>query len=299
MITKSQWHKGMLEWEIDPGTMGISVVFSWDVPKAMARAVWLRSIGFEVRVGGPAAFMMRKQLAGIGWLQVGGDIPDAVQRHNPDATFASRGCPVGCYFCIVPAMEGKEFTLLPNFEPRPILCDNNLSALPADYQDHIIDRYLSSGMPLLDANSGFEPKTFDDVVLKRWEAINKGPWRFAYDETEEGPDVERVCKMLRGYPAGRKRVYVLIGNESPQDCLDRIYEVIHWGAEPHVQPIMKLTTETKTPWVRKDLGWNHQKLIDMGRWANRWIWRTAPFHEYERSFAAKRIGQASLPMVLT
>jgi hypothetical protein len=56
-------------------------------------------------------------------------------------------------------MEGRTFTLLPDFEPRPVLTDNNLSALPADYQQHVVDRYLAAGVPLLDANSGFEPKT--------------------------------------------------------------------------------------------------------------------------------------------
>ena len=58
------------------------------------------------------------------------------------ATFASRGCPVGCWFCIVPKMEGKAFTLLPDFPVRPILCDNNLSALPVDYQ-RFVDRIAS------------------------------------------------------------------------------------------------------------------------------------------------------------
>ena len=61
--------------------------------------------------------------------ELGGDV-DALPHHNANATIASRGCPVGCSFCIVPKMEGREFTLLPDFTPRPILCDNNLSALP-------------------------------------------------------------------------------------------------------------------------------------------------------------------------
>ena len=42
--------------------------------------------------------------------------------------------------------EGREFTLRPDFQVRPILCDNNLSALPAEYQKHIIDRYRAVTM---------------------------------------------------------------------------------------------------------------------------------------------------------
>lgn len=50
-------------------------------------------------------------------------------------------------------MEGRDFELIDDFEPRPILCDNNLSALPADFQDHIVARYQSAGVPLLDAKA--------------------------------------------------------------------------------------------------------------------------------------------------
>jgi len=95
-------------------------------------------------------------------------------------------------------MEGRQFTLIDDFTVRPVLCDNNLSALPADFQDHIVARYQKAEIPLLDANSGFEPRTFDEEVFRRWKPINKGPWRFAYDDQGDGPFVEQVMKMLRG-----------------------------------------------------------------------------------------------------
>jgi hypothetical protein len=31
-----------------------------------------------------------------------GKQPPAPNKHNPEATRASKGCPVGCHFCIVP-----------------------------------------------------------------------------------------------------------------------------------------------------------------------------------------------------
>lgn len=276
-LKKAKWGKGIVEW-IEGDTAYLSVVFSWDFDAAYSRAVMLRHMGYQVRVGGPGVFVMGQRLAGVA--EVGGSIPDTVIRHNPMATFASRGCDVGCWFCIVPAMEGRTFTLIPDFQPRPILCDNNLSALPGEYQDHIIDRYQRAGVPLLDANSGFEPQTFDDEVYARWRRLNRGPWRFAYDELKEGEDVRRVLRMLKDLPASKKRVYVLIGNEQPLLCLYRIHQVIAWGGEPHVQPVMKLNARQKQPWVRKDLGWTAQSLRDMARWANRWIWRKAFFREY-------------------
>ena len=280
LTTKAKWHKGIAEWvdDDDPNTVNLSVVFTWDAGKAYSRAVWLRALGYNVRVGGPGIFTLKRDFAGIA--KVGDPLPDAVARHNPSATFASKGCPVGCYFCIVPAMEGRKFTLLPEFEPRPILCDNNISALPADYQDYMVDKYVRSDVRLLDANSGFEPATFDDEVYRRWDVINKGPWRFAYDETAEGADVERVCRMLAAVPSSRKRVYVLLGNEPFADCMARIREVIAWGAEPHCQPIIKLKARVRRPWIRYD--WTPQLLTDVARWANRWVWRTCDFADYRR-----------------
>ena len=277
------WRKGIVDWT-DGGTAYISVVFSWDAPQAYSKAAWYRALGYDVKVGGPGVFVLGRMFREVA--QVGGSIPDTVVRHNPSATFASRGCDVGCWFCIVPPMEGRNFTLIPDFTPRPILCDNNLSALPADYQAHIIKRYRETNTPLLDANSGFEPRTFDEEVLARWQAVNRGPWRFAFDEVEERADVERVMIMLADIPAKLKRVYVLIGNEPFDSCMERIQEVIAWGGEPHVQPVKKLNALVNEPWVRFD--WTGQKLKDVARWANGWLWRDIPFMDYDRAMKKDR-----------
>jgi hypothetical protein len=279
-LPKSRWNKGFAEWT-EGDTAYLSIAFTWLLDKAYGRALWYRALGFKVRAGGPALFLvkMKHELEDVA--ELGGDYPDAIARHNPAATIASRGCPVGCWFCIVPAMEGRDFTLLPDFPVRPVLCDNNLSALPVDYQDHIIARYQAEGVPLLDANSGFEPRTFDEAVYARWRTINQGPWRFAYDDQPERGDVLRVMRMLKSEPAKKKRVYVLIGNEPFDACMGRIREVIEWGGEPHVQPYIKLNALEKRPHVRFD--WTDQRLRDVARWANGFVWRSAPFAEYDRS----------------
>ena len=279
----SPWHKGIVEWH-EGDTVSLSVVFTWHSDDAYQRAVYYREMGKRVRIGGPGVFVNAKALKEVA--EVGGDIPDTVTRHNPMATFASRGCPVGCWFCIVPAFEGREFTLIENFEPRPILCDNNLSALPDDYQKHVVKRYLDAGQFVWDAQSGFEPATFDDEVLARWKLVNRGPWRFAFDEEAERADVERCLRMLTDVSSKRVRVYVLIGNEPFESCMDRIRTVVDLGGEPHVQPLMKLNAREKKPWVRFD--WTHRKLMDVARWANRRLWKYTPFEEYDRSVRTGR-----------
>lgn len=281
------WVGGLAEWQ-DGETVYLSVAFTWRLADAGERADIATLLGKRVRIGGPALFTrhdVRDAFAKLGW-KVGGDLPDAIRHHHPSATIASRGCPVGCWFCIVPKMEGRAFTLLPDFPVRPILCDNNLSALPADYQDHIVGRYKATGIPLLDANSGFEPKTFTDEVYARWKPINRGPWRFAYDESGERADVERVMRMLKTESPKRKRVYVLIGNEPQAACLERIREVIAWGGEPHVQPYMKLNALERKPYPRFD--WTSQALTNVARWANRRLWRYMPFDKYNRHFKRDR-----------
>lgn len=284
MHTRGQWIGGLAEWT-EGDTAFLSIAFTWRLNDAYQRAIWYKAQGYHVRAGGPGIFTRKHFLADVA--EIGGDYPDAIERHNPQATFASRGCPVGCWFCIVPKMEGKKFTLLPDFVVRPVLCDNNLSALPADYQDHIVARYKAAGVPLLDANSGFEPRTFDDEVFARWRAINQGPWRFAYDDQQERPYVERVMRMLRDVPSRQKRVYVLIGNEPFDACIERIREVMAWGGEPYVQRYMKLNALERKPHIRFD--WTEQRLRDVARWANSpMIWRKTPFHEYRRSIKTSK-----------
>ena len=276
------WSGGLAEWS-EEGTTFLSVAFTWKLDEAYSRAIFAKACGQRVIAGGPALFLVKMQHELAGVAEIANAYPDAVTRHNPDATFASRGCPVGCWFCIVPAMEGREFTLLPDFPVRPVLCDNNLSALPADYQEHIIQRYQDAGVRLRDANSGFEPITFTPEVYERWKPLvnaGGGPWRFAYDETKEGPQVRQVMAILAGEPQKRKRVYVLIGNEPFAECMARIEEVIAAGCEPHVQPYMKLNALEKVPHERFD--WTVQRLQDVARWANGWVWKRAPFAEYDR-----------------
>jgi len=280
-----KWIGGLAEWTED-GTAYLSIAFTWKLNEARGRARWYKALGYRVVAGGPGTFRPS------GYLEndvdeLGGNLPDAVRHHHPDATIASRGCPVGCWFCIVPAMEGRNFTLIPDFPVRPILCDNNLSALPAEYQQHIIERYQGEGVQLMDANSGFEPRTFDGHVFERWNTVLKGPWRFAYDDMPEREDVQRVMHMLKDVSQQRKRVYVLIGNEPVDECMGRIREVVEWGGEPHVQPLMKLNALEKEHWVKFD--WTAQKLKDVARWANRRLWKYCDFDDYQSSVRSSRL----------
>lgn len=284
------WPDGLAEWTIGD-TAYLSVAFTWKLDDAFMKAQYYKALGYRVRAGGPGIFTRKHYLADVA--EIGGDIPDALVHHNPMATIASRGCPVGCWFCIVPKMEGRDFTLLPDFPVRPVLCDNNLSALPAEYQDRIVGRYKAAGVPLLDANSGFEPRTFDEQVLARWKPINRGPWRFAYDDAGDGEHVERVMKMLdrANVSSRRRQVYTMIGNEPFEACMHRIRQVVGWGGEPYAQPFMKLNALIKRPHVRFD--WTEAQLYAVKRWVNGRFWKYTDFAGYNSSAKSERIATSN------
>ncbi len=276
------WSGGLAEW-VEGDTAYLSVAFSWRLPDAFQRAAWYRAQGYTVRAGGPGTFANPRYLESVA--ELGGDV-DALVHHNPLATIASRGCPVGCYFCIVPKVEGLNFTFIPDFEPRPILCDNNLSALPIEYQQHIINKYQRSGVELRDANSGFEPITFDDGTFNRWREILRGPWRFAFDTTSEEPQVKRMMQILKDESAKRKQVYVLIGNEPIAACYERAQKVIEWGGEPYIQPLLPLNALDRDH-LKVAYDWTWTQLKDFQRYYNRHLWRYVKLHEY-----SNRKGQA-------
>lgn len=289
-IRPAKWHKGIAEWIVN-GVVHISVVFSWDADSAFQRCVWWKSQGYKVKVGGPGIWenKIRKMFDDVA--EWGEHYPQAVLHHNPDAVFATRGCHVGCWFCKVWQIEGKDYVPQVNFTPRPILCDNNLAAIEPEWQDAIIARYRESGCLMKDANSGFEPKSFTVQTYERWKGLiheGGGGWRFGYDETKERDEVIEMLKILKSESRNKKRVYVLIGGEPFEDCMKRIQDVIDYGGEPYVQAVMKTTIRNKRPHVLVKYGWTLQRLRDVQRWANRWIWRKHSFDEYDRTVRQPR-----------
>jgi hypothetical protein len=275
-------------WELDADLVCLSVIFSWHAPIAREIALRLKHRA-EVWCGGPGMFALRSWWHKETGLEIvrGLDQRFEKQRGKYEMCFASRGCPVNCSFCIVPRLEGLTFSFDPDFQPAPILCDNNLSALPADYQEYIIDRYRAFKQPLIDANSGFEPRYFDFETYQRWKPIMRTAkaWRFALDETRELPDVERMLRILKDEPARRKQVYCLIGNEPIEQCYARAQRIIELGGEPYCQFILplNLVDDPSTPHAKVKLRHDWQTYWqgkDFMRYYNKHFWRSFPIWKY-------------------
>lgn len=282
-LTETGWQ--VERYTDDPGLFMIGVdllclsaIFSWDVPKGVAIAT---RACCEVWAGGPAFLEMAdwwKQNTGLN-AKIGLDQRFERQRGAFRMCFAARGCPHDCHFCGVTKLEGKEYSLDWNFVPAPILCDNNITDEPLEFQEHVVSRYVTAGVPLLDANSGFEPRNFSVEIYQRWKRILKGPWRFGYDYLPERSAARRMLEILREEPSKKKRVYVLIGNEPFDACLQRAQEVIEWGGEPYCQPFLEKTALSRKDYViRHD--WTADKLTHFARYFNRFLWKYTPLSEY-------------------
>jgi hypothetical protein len=279
-------------WELHADLVALSVIFSWHAPLAREIALRMKDRA-EIWAGGPGLYALAhwwKRETGLEMVREL-DLRFDRQRGTYKMGFASRGCPVNCSFCIVPRLEGVSFSFDPDFVPAPILCDNNLSALPVAYQEHIIARYRAYQQPLRDANSGFEPRYFDEGTRARWEPLlneTYAPWRFAFDEVEgargqqEMEGVERMLHILRDVPASRKRVYCLVGNEPIETCYRRALKIIEWGGEPWCQFVLPLNWLGDPAMVKLRYDWtSYQQGQDFCRYFNWKGWRTYPLWDYK------------------
>lgn len=84
------WSGGLAEWQ-EGDTVYLSVAFTWLLDEAWRRAMSARSLGWKVRAGGPALFLVKMQHKLADVAELGGDYPEAVTKHNPWATFATAG----------------------------------------------------------------------------------------------------------------------------------------------------------------------------------------------------------------
>ena len=148
---KLKWSKKTVEW-IDGDTAYVSVPFTWNLPKAFSRCSALRQEGYKVRAGGPAVSLIPDYLESVAL--IGGDI-EAVTHHNSEATFTSRGCIRQCSFCAVPKTEGY-LRELPSWDPRRLVCDNNILATSRSHFNRVIDslKHIEG----VDFNQGLDKK---------------------------------------------------------------------------------------------------------------------------------------------
>lgn len=272
----SGWGSGLAEWTQN-ATAHISVVFSWQLQDAFQRAIWYRMQGYDVQAGGPAVKLNPSMMAGVA--DVDGEI-DALPHHNADATFTSRGCIRHCPFCAVPKIEG-DLVELDDWEPRPIVCDNNLLACSRLHFDKVIDRLKP--VKDVDFNQGLDARLLSKYQAMRLAELDLYCARLAWDNSKHERQFIKAYELLRraGVPKTKIRVYVLIGfNDTPEDALYRLQTVKNLGSRPNPMRYQSLDSIRRNQYVGKN--WTDRELKRYMRYWSRLRWlEHISFEDYQ------------------
>jgi len=275
--SKNMWRSGLVDWTENKSAY-ISVVFSWQKQKAFQKCVWYRSLGYKVKVGGPAVSYDPTFFDGVAEL---GSYKDAIRFHNSQATFTSQGCIRNCSFCIVPSIEGQlvEFD---NWPIRPIICDNNLLATSKKHFDSVIDKLK----PLkgIDFNQGLDARLMTKYHAERLRELKTSCIRLAWDHSRLEKQFMKAFHLLTsaGISTWHIRVYVLLGyNDDPEDARYRLETVKSLKAWPNPMRYQPIDLLQKNSYVNGK--WTEKQLKDYMRYWSRqnWLWKV-PFDEYTR-----------------
>lgn len=177
----------------------LSVIFSWDVPLAIEQAKIALGMGRLVMIGGGGTQQLHnyiKKETGIEPnYKIQSQLEDVEGRFK--MVYFTRGCVQNCFFCTVPRIEGNQVTLNRKSNPAKVLMDNNLSQIPFDYKEYIVERYLHDKITSVDCNSGFEPQGIDEATVKLFDKLPMRWWRIGFDEIGEEKQVIEAIKMIQ------------------------------------------------------------------------------------------------------
>lgn len=274
-MTSTSWSKRFIEQQHN-GIAKLSVVFTWDLPLAYQRAVWLRAEGQHVIAGGPAVALMPDYMTGVA--EIGADWPAALWHHNPQATFTSRGCIRHCPFCAVWRTEG-ELRELDDWPIKPIVCDNNLLACSRAHFDRVVDRLKP--VADVDFNQGLDARLLTQYHADRLAELDCMV-RLAFDYVDDESALMTAFERLRraGIPKKRIRVYVLVGyNDTPEDALYRLRAVAGLGVDPNPIRYNPLDAMVRDSFIGQN--WTDKELTRFVRyWANLRYFRAVPFEDF-------------------
>jgi len=269
------WSKRTVEWTEDR-TAYLSVPFTWNLPEAYSRCVWYRQDGYHVKAGGPAVSLLPHYLSEVA--QCNGELP-VLWRHNPEATFTSRGCIRTCEFCAVPRIEG-DLVELTVWEPKSIICDNNLLACSRRHFDLVIDQLKA--IKYIDFNQGLDARLLKAHHIERIRELNLSCVRLSWDWIEEESVVISAIRALKeaGIPKSKIRVYVLVNFKDDFDNAQyRCLSLKGEGVKPYPQRYNPLDTLVRDSYVAPS--WQKRQLkLFVNYWSRQNWYSKIPFDEY-------------------
>ena len=268
------WYKGIVVKE-EGDAVYLSIPFTWLLPQAQ-EIIDSKPNKYFI-VGGPAVKLMPEYLCHCDTAK---DWPEALSYHNSQATFTTRGCIRKCSFCAVPKIEG-EFIELQDWQPKPIVCDNNILASSRKHFDEVIDRLKP--IKGIDFNQGLDARLLTDYHLERLRELDISYLRFAWDNASEEAPVMRAIEtsLACGFKKKAIRIYVLVNHgESYSEALYRCETLKCMGILPNVMRYQPLNSLKKNSYLSPE--WDAQQLSDFCRYWNRLNWLGhIPWSEYK------------------
>lgn len=254
------WKKGIVTWK-DRGRLYISVPFSWLRGKAREIATEWSGESF---IGGPG--LMKPTYID----------DEPIRRHNPFATFTTRGCPNSCSFCAVPIIEG-EFREIPKFRPAPMICDNNFLAASMNHIKNVIESVKS--FSLVDFNQGLDALRFNRAHAELLSSL-KCKIRFAFDHWGQETALVEAVKLCKERVTKDIGVYCLIGyKDNPKEARARLEFIRSLGIRPNPMRYQPLNIENKNSFIDKN--WTEEEMRKMMKYYSRLRWfEHIPYDEF-------------------
>jgi hypothetical protein len=264
---------------IDTEKKEISVVFTWQLNQIEK---WLIENNgyFSYRIGGPAINLFPNRFPPE--MVINKENDNFLQKHNPEATRTTIGCPRNCKFCGVSKInpvfkEIKEFPIL------PIICDDNFLACSRQHFDYVINRLKF--LDWCDFNQGLDARLLKQYHADKFAELKNPKIRIAWDNINQEKDIISAITKLRKAKIPRKNIqcYVLIGfNDTPTDALYRLETLrFAFGINPNPMRYQKLNSTRRNEWLSKN--WTMKELDRyMAYWANLRFTGSVPFNEFIR-----------------
>lgn len=277
-----------------------SCIFTWDLPGMVRDINLFRQRGIALEVGGPAATAMPDYIR-----EQTGVIPavglDPRFEHVPgddyEAIFTSRGCPRGCQFCLVQALEGRKMVEYDNFPipvgSNPWVCDNNILATSWHHQLLVVEKLKN--VRNLDLNSGFDDRIFAHDPQRYYELYSQlkiERWRFAYDMPDQKEPLTKCVDFLhsKGVRYSEISVFCLVGfGTTFEECQEKLQYLVEKGTSPYpmrYRPINSPLRNYTPP------GWSDTDMDQLfGYYGVPWFWRKYAWGEYKKNFKELAIQQ--------
>lgn len=280
-----------------------SAVFTWDL-HALVEAVASVPRFAERWIGGPAVSAMAAWVEEQTGIQpmVGPDLRFERQRGEYKWCRTTRGCPVGCYFCLVPKIDGTAMLEYDDFDPAPVVVDDNILRSSWRHQTLVVKKLEAAKFDSIDFNSGFEPLFLTQKHVDLYGRLPLKYWRIAFDELREWREVKDAIRLLRANGVASKKIfcYVLAGNEPFADCLWRAQKVVEWGGEPRIQMMKPLNwlQPRQAVWINPKYDWTVELSINFPRYWYSYAWRrmdwdawVAAGYKYEGVMTSQGLGK--------